>query len=187
MKETILITIIVIIIYLFLFHNKKNVVLIEGRDKNKYLVYNDKQKEVSAVLLGDVVENMFKLRDYLYTNIDKYFGNFVDWYNIQYYSQGDDYHSPELFNFTQYFVIDYAGENKGGYNASIYQITNSTSTGDVANGNLDGYNTVNSVGYNSYNAFGGNYSAVGVYNISLNKFNYIECFLLLKVYTILLL
>lgn len=72
MKETILITIIVIIIYLFLFHNKKNVVLIEGSDKNKYLVYNDKQKEVSAVLLGDVVQNMFKLRDYLYNNIDKY-------------------------------------------------------------------------------------------------------------------
>lgn len=72
MKETILITIIVIIIYLFLFHNKKNVVLVEGRDKNKYLVYNDIQKEVSAVLLGDVVENMFKLRDYLYLNIDKY-------------------------------------------------------------------------------------------------------------------
>ena len=72
MKETILITIIVIIIYLFLFHNKKNVVLIEGSDKNKYLVYNDKQKEISAVLLGDVVQNMFKLRDYLYNNIDKY-------------------------------------------------------------------------------------------------------------------
>jgi predicted metal-dependent hydrolase len=72
MKETILITIIVIIIYLFLFHNKKNVVLIEGRDKNKYLVYNDKQKVISAVLLGDVVQNMFKLRDYLYNNVDKY-------------------------------------------------------------------------------------------------------------------
>jgi len=72
MKETILIAIIVIIIYLFLFHNKKNVVLIEGREKNKYLVYNDKNKENSAILLGDVINNMFKLRDYLYTNINDY-------------------------------------------------------------------------------------------------------------------
>jgi len=72
MKETILIAIIVIIIYLFLFHNKKNVVLIEGRDKNKYLVYNDIKKNDSALLLSDVVNNMFILRDYLYQNIDKY-------------------------------------------------------------------------------------------------------------------
>lgn len=72
MKETILIAIIVVIIYLFLFHNKKNVVLIEGRDKNKYLVYNDIKKNDSALLLSDVVNNMFKLKDHLYQNIDKY-------------------------------------------------------------------------------------------------------------------
>ena len=72
MKETILIAIIVVIIYLFLFHNKKNMVLIEGRDKNKYLVYDDIKKNDSALLLSDVINNMFKLRDYLYENISKY-------------------------------------------------------------------------------------------------------------------
>lgn len=72
MKETILIAIIVVIIYLFLFHNKKNVILIEGRDKNKYLVYNDAQKNDSALLLGDIINNMFKLRDYLFENINNY-------------------------------------------------------------------------------------------------------------------
>jgi len=72
MKETILIAIIVVIIYLFLFHNKKNVVLIEGRDKNKYLVYNDIKKNDSAILLSDVINNMFKIKDYLYENISKY-------------------------------------------------------------------------------------------------------------------
>jgi predicted metal-dependent hydrolase len=72
MKETFLIAIIVIIIYLFLFHNKKNVVLIDGRDNNKYLVYNDNKKTDAAFLLSDVINNMFKLKDYLYTNIDKY-------------------------------------------------------------------------------------------------------------------
>jgi len=72
MKETILIAIIIIIIYLFLFHNKKNVVLIEGRDKNKYLVYNDEKKTESALLLSDIINNMFILKDHLYNNIDKY-------------------------------------------------------------------------------------------------------------------
>jgi predicted metal-dependent hydrolase len=72
MKETFLIAIIIIIIYLFLFHNKKNVILIEGRDNNKYLVYNDEKKSESALLLGDIINNMFKLKDYLYENIDKY-------------------------------------------------------------------------------------------------------------------
>jgi predicted metal-dependent hydrolase len=72
MKETILISIIVIIIYLFLFHNKKNVTLVEGRNNNKYLVYNDAMKNESAILLGDVTENMFKLKDYLYENIEKF-------------------------------------------------------------------------------------------------------------------
>jgi predicted metal-dependent hydrolase len=72
MKETFLIAIIIIIIYLFLFHNKKNVILIEGRDKNKYLVYNDNKKSESALLLSDIINNMFKLRDYLYDNIDEY-------------------------------------------------------------------------------------------------------------------
>lgn len=72
MKETILIAIIVIIIYLFLFHNKKNVVLVEGSDKDKYLVYNDKNKKEAAILLEKIVTNMFALKDYLYKNINKY-------------------------------------------------------------------------------------------------------------------
>jgi predicted metal-dependent hydrolase len=68
MKETILISIIVIIIYLFLFYNKKNVVLVEG----KYLVYNDENKIESAKLLADIINNMFILKNYLYDNINDY-------------------------------------------------------------------------------------------------------------------
>lgn len=72
MKETILIAVIIIIIYLFLFHNKKNIILIEGRDNNKYLVYNDTDKNNSAMLLSDVINNMFKIKNYLHENINKY-------------------------------------------------------------------------------------------------------------------
>ena len=72
MKESILIIIIVIIIYLFLFNNKKNVVLVEGTTKEKYLVYDDKNKKDAALLLEKIVTNMFILKDYLYKNINKY-------------------------------------------------------------------------------------------------------------------
>ena len=72
MKETILIAIIFVFIYLFLFYNKRNVILVKGRDNNKYLVYNDKQKNDAALLLNDIIDNMFKLRDYLYENKSDY-------------------------------------------------------------------------------------------------------------------
>jgi len=72
MKESIFISIIFIIIYLFLFYNKKNIVLVEGKDNNKYLVYNDDKKKESANILSEIIERIFKLRDYLYKNIDKY-------------------------------------------------------------------------------------------------------------------
>ncbi len=73
MKESILIAVIIIFIYIFLFYNKKNVVLITGSDNfTKYLVYNDEQKNESAKLLEEITNNMFKLKDYLYQNVDKF-------------------------------------------------------------------------------------------------------------------
>jgi predicted metal-dependent hydrolase len=73
MKESLIISIIVIFIYIFLFHNKKNVVLITGQDNfTKYLVYDDDKKKESALLLEKITENMFKLKTYLYTNRDKF-------------------------------------------------------------------------------------------------------------------
>jgi predicted metal-dependent hydrolase len=72
MKESILISIIIIIIYLFLFYNKRNIVLVKGKDNNKYLVYNDSKKKESAILLSEIIERIFILRDYLYNNINNY-------------------------------------------------------------------------------------------------------------------
>ncbi len=73
MNESLLIAIIIIFIYIFLFHNKKNVVLISGQDKmTKYLVYNDDKKQNSAYLLEKVINNMFTLKDYLYENKEKF-------------------------------------------------------------------------------------------------------------------
>lgn len=73
MKESVLVAIIVIFIYIFLFYNKKNVVLVYGSNNfTKYLVYNDKYKNDAALLLEHIINNMFKLKNYLYENIDKY-------------------------------------------------------------------------------------------------------------------
>jgi len=70
MKESLIIAIIIIFIYIFLFYNKKNIILVSG----KYLVFNDDKKNDAALLLEQITKNMFKLKDYLYTNID----NFID-------------------------------------------------------------------------------------------------------------
>ena len=73
MKESLIISIIIIFIYIFLFHNKKNVVLITGKDNfTKYLVYDDDKKKDSALLLEKITENMFKLKSYLYANRDNF-------------------------------------------------------------------------------------------------------------------
>lgn len=73
MKESLIISIIVIFIYIFLFHNKKNVVLVAGKDEfSKYLVYDDDKKKASALLLEKITDNMFKLSKYLYSNKDNY-------------------------------------------------------------------------------------------------------------------
>jgi predicted metal-dependent hydrolase len=81
MKESLIISIIVIFIYIFLFYNKKNVVLITGQDNfTKYLVYDDDKKKDSALLLEKVTENMFKLKNYLYSNKNN-FPEFKDYIN----------------------------------------------------------------------------------------------------------
>ena len=73
MKETILIAIIIIFIYIFLFYNKKNVILVSGSENfTKYLVYNDDKKNEAALLLEQITNNMFKLKDYLYQNIKNF-------------------------------------------------------------------------------------------------------------------
>jgi len=60
-------------IYIFLFYNKKNVILVSGSENfTKYLVYNDDKKNEAALLLEQITNNMFKLKDYLYQNIKNF-------------------------------------------------------------------------------------------------------------------
>jgi hypothetical protein len=67
MKESFIISMLFIIIFVLYLSQKKNVVKVESDyDGNKYYVYDDNMKLESAKLLSQVVERMFRLKDILY-------------------------------------------------------------------------------------------------------------------------
>jgi len=72
MHNTILFSLIIIFLYIFLFLNRNNVIYIETNTGTKYLVANDSLKQQAANLLSSIVENMFKLKNYLYNHINEY-------------------------------------------------------------------------------------------------------------------
>ncbi len=72
MKETILISMVIIFIYIFLFINRNNLIYVESSSGTKFLVHKDKYKKEKANLLGKIVENMFVLKNHMVKNIDKF-------------------------------------------------------------------------------------------------------------------
>lgn len=72
MKESLIISILVIFIYIFLFTNKNNLVLTESTKSGKeFLVNNDSLRKESAKLLDEIIDRMYKLKDHLIDNKDK--------------------------------------------------------------------------------------------------------------------
>ena len=73
MRESLIIVLFSIISFLFIYFNNNNVVPITVKnDKKKYYVRNHKNKLKSAEILSEIMERLYKLRDYLYENIEKY-------------------------------------------------------------------------------------------------------------------
>lgn len=70
MKESILISAILILIYIFLFINRNNIIYVESTSGTKFLVHKDNLKKEKANLLGDVVEKMYILKNHLVMNSD---------------------------------------------------------------------------------------------------------------------
>ena len=81
MKETILISFIIIIIYIFLFLNRNNVVYIESNTGTKFLVHKDKDKIEKANLLGELVEKLYQLKYHLKKNISS-FSEYKNYINL---------------------------------------------------------------------------------------------------------
>ena len=66
MEETILMTIIIVFIYIFLYLNKSSLTFVESSTTGiKYLVQDDENKQETSNLLGNVVFKMYKLRNHL--------------------------------------------------------------------------------------------------------------------------
>ena len=72
-KQSLLLIVVIIFIYLFIYLNNKNTVYIKSiNNGKKYLVYNDDKKYKSVELLAELINRLFKLRKYLYRNINNF-------------------------------------------------------------------------------------------------------------------
>ena len=72
MQETILIALIFIFIYFLICFNNKNTQYIETNLGTKFFIRPDDKIKDKTLLLSQIIENMFKLKNYLYSNINNY-------------------------------------------------------------------------------------------------------------------
>lgn len=72
MKETFIICMLVIFIYIFLTMNSNKFVLIEASNGQKVRVNDEIDQQGSANLLAEIIVRIYKLRNYLKNNKDKY-------------------------------------------------------------------------------------------------------------------
>ena len=68
MEHTILFSLTIIFLYIFLFLNKNNLVYIENNTGTKYMVQNNADKLEASNILGTLTEKMYQLKNYLRDN-----------------------------------------------------------------------------------------------------------------------
>jgi len=71
-NESILIAIVVIFIYILYRIKKDRLTLVEANNNVKYMVYNDRLKRDSANKLAELIDRMFKLKNHLVDNMEKF-------------------------------------------------------------------------------------------------------------------
>jgi predicted metal-dependent hydrolase len=64
--------ILIFFILIFIFLNKNNLVYIEGQNGLKFLINEDTDKQNKIKLLSKIIENMYKLKNYMVYNINKF-------------------------------------------------------------------------------------------------------------------
>lgn len=72
MENELLIILIVIFIYIFIHLNKNNLVYVESQTGTKFLVNNEPDKQIKSDMISRVVENMYKIKNYLVRNIENF-------------------------------------------------------------------------------------------------------------------
>ena len=85
-NESILLSIIIIFIYILYLIKKNRLTLVEANNNVKFMVYNDINKAVSANLLAELVDRMYKLRDKLIYNKKKYieYEQYIDFLEVNF-------------------------------------------------------------------------------------------------------
>ena len=68
MDDTILITIVIISIYIFIKLHHNNVIYVEAYTGTKYLIHKDDLRKEKADLLATIVTNLYKLKDHMVKN-----------------------------------------------------------------------------------------------------------------------
>lgn len=71
MINKIILTILIIIIYIFLILNNNNIIYIKS-DIANFTVIKDNISQYKLILLEEIISNMYKLKNYLKNNIDKF-------------------------------------------------------------------------------------------------------------------
>lgn len=129
MKESVLISMIIVFIYIFLFLNKNDVVYVETSTGAKFLVHKDDNKNEKAELLGNIVQNMYKLKNHLIKNRNKFpeYKLYIDQLNNNFTESTTIYETDPKSDLTSYSV------NKG---EEISFCLKSKKTGKLHNLNL---------------------------------------------------
>jgi predicted metal-dependent hydrolase len=72
MKQTIYISLIIILYIIYIYNQKSNHIYITSNLGNNYIVNKDEFQNVKVELLDKIQDNMYKLKNILVSNIDKY-------------------------------------------------------------------------------------------------------------------
>lgn len=131
MKESLILSFLVIFIYIFFFFNRHNKVLVESNNSGKkFLVNNDKYKKEAANMLAEIIERLYKLKNHLVENKDKYsdYKEYIDQLNNNFKeTRTSIYENPPSSGYTSYSV------NKG---EELAFCLKSKKTGDLHDKNL---------------------------------------------------
>ena len=91
MKESLIIILFSIIVFLFIYFNNNGVIALTVKnDTKKYYVRNSKTKQHSANILSEIMTRLYKLKDYLYENSSNFLEDKIENWEINKFKYDND-------------------------------------------------------------------------------------------------